>query len=169
MYFRSNTIIQESIYSHDNNMGYVGPSLRRWRDSCVPGLGSWTKFFFLLLPHLLHHFSNGPSLRHIACDIKHCEINNGQSVDMNIVFASHRSRFKNRTKQVRFYLLFNFHSQFTNKSVGSYGCNEVWNRPEVQNGLPRRNNWRWRGDMIVGKRPSWRIFSWVIDVYYLFL
>ena len=46
MYFRSNTNIQESIYSHDNNMGYVGPSLRRWRDSCVPGLGSWAKFFF---------------------------------------------------------------------------------------------------------------------------
>ena len=26
---------------------------------------------------------------------------------------------QNRTKQVRFYLLFNFHLQFTNKSVGS--------------------------------------------------
>ena len=26
-------------------------------------------------------------------------------------------------------------------------CNEVWNRPEVQNGHPRRNNLRWRGDM----------------------
>ena len=47
--------------------------------------------------------------------IKYCEINNGQSVH----FTSHRSKFKNRTKQVRFYLLFNFRLQFTNKSVGS--------------------------------------------------
>ena len=30
-----------------------------------------------------------------------------------------RSRFKNRTKQLGFYLLFNFHLQFTNKTVGS--------------------------------------------------
>ena len=52
------------------------------------GLVPGQSIFFLLLPHLLHHFSNGPSLRHIACDIKHCEMNNGQSVDMNIVFAS---------------------------------------------------------------------------------
>ena len=29
------------------------------------------------------------------------------------------SRFKRRTKQVRFYLLYNFHLQFTNKSLGS--------------------------------------------------
>ena len=90
-YFRSNTNIQESIYSHDNNACYVGPSLRSWPDSCVPGLSSWGKFFFWLLPHPTsppHHFSNGPSLRHITCNIKHCEINNGQSVDMNIVFAS---------------------------------------------------------------------------------
>ena len=60
--------------------------------SCVPGLGSLGNFFFLLPqppPHPPpHHFSNGPSLRHIACDKKHCEINNGQSVDMNLVFAS---------------------------------------------------------------------------------
>ena len=33
--------------------------------------------------------------------------------------VAHRSKFKNRTKQVRFYLLFNFRLQFTNKSVGS--------------------------------------------------
>ena len=57
----------------------------------------------------------------------HCEINNGQSVELNIVFASsnnfhftsHHSRFEDKTKQVRFYLLFHFHLQFTNKSVGS--------------------------------------------------
>ena len=56
-----------------------------------------------------------------------CEINNGKNVDLNIVFASqnnfhftsHHSRFKNRTKQVRVSLLFNFHFQFTDKSVGS--------------------------------------------------
>ena len=67
-----------------------------------------------------------PAVKCETNKIKHCEINNGQSVDLNIVFASwnnfhftsHRSRFKNRTKQVRFYLLFNFHLQFTNKSVG---------------------------------------------------
>ena len=40
-YFRSNTNIQESIYSHDlGNACYVGPSLRSWPDSCVPGLSS---------------------------------------------------------------------------------------------------------------------------------
>ena len=43
-YFRSSTNIQESIYSHDNNTGYVGPSRRSWRDSCVPRLGSWGNF-----------------------------------------------------------------------------------------------------------------------------
>ena len=39
----------------------------------------------------------------------------------NFHFTSHRSRFKNRTKQVRFYLLFNYHLQFPNKSVASHG------------------------------------------------
>ena len=84
-YFRSNTgAIQESLSSHDNNMGYVGQSLRIWRDSCVPGLGFWGIFFFFYFwgggggfffffffwppPPPPHHFSNGPSLRHIACD-----------------------------------------------------------------------------------------------------
>ena len=59
--------------------------------------------------------------------IKHCQINNSHGVGLNIVFASsnnfhftsHHSGFENKTKQVRFYLLFNFHLQFTNKSVGS--------------------------------------------------
>ena len=37
----------------------------------------------------------------------------------NFQFTSHHSRFKKKIKQVRFYLLFNFHLQFTNKSVGS--------------------------------------------------
>ena len=37
----------------------------------------------------------------------------------NFDFASHHSRFKNKSKHVRFYLLFNFHLQFTNKNVGS--------------------------------------------------
>ena len=81
-YFRSNTNIQESIYSHDNNMGYVGPSLRSW---LVPG----ENFFFLTFAQpptpiifLMVHPSD------IWPVIKHCEINNGQSVDMNIVFAS---------------------------------------------------------------------------------
>ena len=62
-YFRSNTNIQESIYSHDNNMGYVGPSLRSW---LVPGENF---FFFDFCPAPYpYHFSNGPSLRHMACD-----------------------------------------------------------------------------------------------------
>ena len=34
-------------------------------------------------------------------------------------FSLHHSTFKNRAKQVRFYLLFNFHLQFKNKRVGS--------------------------------------------------
>ena len=74
----------------------------------------------------------------MKCDknhiLKHCEINNGQSVDLSIVFAScnnfrftsHRSRFKNRTKHVRFYLLFNFHLQFTNKGGGSLWLIRNW-------------------------------------------
>ena len=44
---------------------------------------------------------------------KYCEINNGQSVNLDIVFASsnnfhvtsHHSGFENKTKQVRFYLI----------------------------------------------------------------
>ena len=38
---------------------------------------------------------------------------------MDVHFTVHHSRFEDKTKQVRFYLLFNFHLQFTYKSVGS--------------------------------------------------
>ena len=37
------------------------------------------------------------------------------------ITTSHRSRFKNRTKQVRFYLVFNYHLQFPNKNLASHG------------------------------------------------
>ena len=40
-------------------------------------------------------------------------------------FTSHCSRFKSRAKQVRFYLLYNFHFQFTNKSLGSLQLHAV--------------------------------------------
>ena len=47
--------------------------------------------------------------------------------------------FKNRTKQVRFCLLFNFHLQFTNKSVGSLSPAKNWitTLPQISSGCLR--------------------------------
>ena len=71
-YFRANTNIQESMYSHDNNIGYVGPDVRSWQDSCLPGLGSWGIFFFYFctppppITFLMVHPSDIYSLWHRA-------------------------------------------------------------------------------------------------------
>ena len=64
-------------------MGYVGPSLCSW---LVPGEIFFFFFTFAQPPTPIIFLMVHPS--DIWPVIKHCEINNGQRVDMNIVFAS---------------------------------------------------------------------------------
>ena len=77
------------------------------------------------------HFTVGVTSRLLlssSVSLFHKALWNQQRLKNNFHFTSHHSRFKYKTKQVRFYLLCNFYLQFTNKSVGSLCSETLCNR-----------------------------------------